>query len=66
MCEYLELFENDAETDAMVLYGEPDTRNEADVAEALRSGRLSQTVVAIVAGRFQENHPRACCCNDRR
>lgn len=58
MCEYLDLFEADDETDAMVIYGEPGTDNEAEVAAALRSGRLRKPVVAIVAGRFQENYPR--------
>lgn len=58
MCEYLELFDADDETDAMVIYGEPGTGNEAEVAAALRSKRLRKPVVAIVAGRFQENHPR--------
>ncbi|MFY9212547.1 MAG: succinate--CoA ligase subunit alpha [Aestuariivita sp.] len=58
MCEYLELFEADDQTDAMVIYGEPGTGNEAEVAAALRAGRLRKPVVAIVAGRFQENHPR--------
>ena len=58
MREYLELFEADPDTDAMVIYGEPGTGNEAEVAAALREGRLRKPVVAIVAGRFQENYPR--------
>ncbi len=58
MCEYLDLFDADQDTDAMVIYGEPGTGNEAEVAAALRSKRLRKPVVAIVAGRFQENHPR--------
>ncbi|MCM2561654.1 succinate--CoA ligase subunit alpha [Lutimaribacter sp. EGI FJ00015] len=58
MFEYLELFEADDETDAMVIYGEPGTGNEAEVAAALRANRLRKPVVALVAGRFQENHPK--------
>lgn len=58
MCEYLELFDADDETDAMVIYGEPGTGNEAEVAAALRAKRLNKPVVATVAGRFQENHPK--------
>lgn len=58
MREYLELFEADPETDAMVIYGEPGTQAEAEVAEALRDGVLRKPIVALIAGRFQETHPR--------
>ena len=58
MREYLELFEADPDTDAMAIYGEPGTRAEAEVAEALRDGALRKPVVALIAGRFQERHPR--------
>ncbi|MGZ0193681.1 MAG: succinate--CoA ligase subunit alpha [Acidimicrobiales bacterium] len=57
MLEYLELFEADDDTDATVIYGEPGTSNEAEVAAALRAGTLRKPVIAIVAGRFQENYP---------
>lgn len=57
MREYLELFEADPETDAMVIYGEPGTGAEAEVAEALRSGAVRKPLVALIAGRFQERHP---------
>lgn len=57
MREYLELFEDDPETDAMVIYGEPGTGNESGVAEAIRDGRLKKPVVAMVAGAFQELYP---------
>ncbi|SLN47638.1 succinate--CoA ligase subunit alpha [Oceanibacterium hippocampi] len=57
MSEYLELFEADPDTDAMVIYGEPGTSNESQVGEAIRAGRLSKPVVALVAGAFQENYP---------
>lgn len=57
MCEYLELFEADRDTDAMVIYGEPGTSNESEVAQAIRDGRLKKPVVAMVAGAFQELYP---------
>jgi succinyl-CoA synthetase alpha subunit len=58
MCEYLDLFDADPDTDAMIIYGEPGTGNEAEVAAALREGRLRKPVVSVIAGRFQENYPR--------
>lgn len=57
MCEYLELFESDPETDAMVIYGEPGTSNEAEVGRAIEEGRITKPVVALVAGAFQEAYP---------
>jgi succinyl-CoA synthetase alpha subunit len=57
MCEYLELFEADPETDAMVIYGEPGTANESEVGQAIRDGRLTKPVIAMVAGAFQEMYP---------
>lgn len=57
MREYLGLFEADPETDAMIVYGEPGTDNEAEVARAIREGTITKPVVAIVAGTFQEAYP---------
>ena len=57
MREYLGLFEADPETDAMIVYGEPGSDNEAEVAHAIREGAISKPVVAIVAGAFQEAYP---------
>ena len=57
MREYLELFEADPDTRAMVVYGEPGTENEAEVAEAIRSGAITKPVAAIIAGAFQEDYP---------
>jgi succinyl-CoA synthetase alpha subunit len=57
MREYLGLFEADPETDAMIVYGEPGTNNEAEVAHAIREGTITKPVVAIVAGTFQEAYP---------
>lgn len=57
MREYLGLFEDDPETDAMIVYGEPGTDNEAEVAEAIRSGAIRKPVLALIAGAFQEAYP---------
>ncbi len=55
--DLLPLFEADPETDAVVLFGEPGTRFEEDVAEALADGRFSKPLFALVAGRFTESLP---------
>jgi succinyl-CoA synthetase alpha subunit len=57
MVEVLQLFEADHETDATVIFGEPGTRNEHEVADAVRDGRIGKPVVALIAGAFQENYP---------
>ncbi|MPZ46512.1 MAG: succinate--CoA ligase subunit alpha [Betaproteobacteria bacterium] len=58
MGECLLRFEKDAETDAMVIFGEPGTANEQEVAALLRAGRITKPVVALISGAFQETHPR--------
>jgi len=57
MAEYLALFEADPDTDATVIFGEPGTRNEQEVAERARMGSLRKPVVALIAGAFQEAYP---------
>lgn len=57
MAEYVTLFERDAETQSVVLFGEPGTRNEHEVAELVRSGGVTNPVVALIAGAFQERYP---------
>ena len=57
MAEYVALFEADAETRAIVLFGEPGTRNEQEVADLVRSGKVHKPIVALIAGAFQERHP---------
>lgn len=57
MGDYVLMFEDDAETDAVVLFGEPGTSNESDVARLVASGRVRKPVIALVVGRFQENYP---------
>ncbi len=57
MAEYLMLFEADADTDAMVIFGEPGTRNEQEVAELVLAGSIRKPVVALISGIFQEAYP---------
>ena len=57
MAEYVGLFEEDPDTDAVVVFGEPGTSNEQEVAALLRAGRLRKPVVALIAGAFQERYP---------
>ncbi len=57
MAEFVTLFEQDVETQAIVLFGEPGTRNEHEVAELVRRGKVSKPVVALIAGAFQERYP---------
>jgi succinyl-CoA synthetase alpha subunit len=57
MADYVALFEDDSETDAIVLFGEPGTGNEQAVAELLRTGKVRKPVVALIAGAFQERYP---------
>ncbi len=53
----LPLFERDDETDGVVLFGEPGTRFEEDVARAIRDRRYTKPLIAMVAGRFTESLP---------
>jgi len=72
MEEYVELFMADGETDAIVLFGEPGTNNELEVAAYLAENGVRKPVVALLAGAFQENYPQgisfghaaAMICND--
>lgn len=57
MGEYLLRFEADPGTDATVIFGEPGTANEQEVAALLREGRIAKPVVALIAGAFQEAYP---------
>ena len=58
MSDYAQLFEHDPETDAIVVFGEPGTRNERVLATAMRTHRVTKPVVALIAGVFQEAYPR--------
>ena len=57
MVDYIRLFENDPATDAMVIYGEPGSGNEAELARHLRENGLRKPLVALIAGLFQESYP---------
>ena len=57
MGEYLLRFESDPDTDAVVIFGEPGTANEEEVAALMRERRISKPVVALIAGVFQEAYP---------
>lgn len=57
MADYVRLFENDPDTRAIVLFGEPGTRNEEEVAELVQANLVKKPVVALVAGQFQETYP---------
>lgn len=58
MVEYLRLFEEDPTTDAMIVFGEPGSSNEQEVAAALVRGEIRKPLVAMIAGRFQERYPK--------
>lgn len=57
MVEYVKMFDDDPETKAILIFGEPGTQAEYEVAEYIRSGACSKPVVALLAGEFQENYP---------
>jgi len=58
MGECLLRFEQDPQTDAVVIFGEPGTANEQEVAALLRRRLITKPVVALIAGAFQEAYPR--------
>lgn len=57
MADYVRMFEQDPETDAIILFGEPGTDNEQEVAALVRAGTICKPVVAMIAGEFQERYP---------
>ena len=58
MADYALLFQDDPETDAIVVFGEPGTANERQLAECVSSGRVTKPVIALLAGAFQERYPK--------
>lgn len=58
MAAFVRMFEADPETDAVVIFGEPGTANELEVAELVRSGAVKKPVAALIAGAFQERYPK--------
>jgi succinyl-CoA synthetase alpha subunit len=55
--DLLPLFEQDPETRAVVLFGEPGTTREEDAAALIASGAIRKPVVAFVAGTSLEALP---------
>ncbi len=56
MADYARWFEEDDDTDVIVVFGEPGTDNEAGLAAAMAEGEVTKPVVAIVAGDFQDTY----------
>jgi len=57
MVRYLQLFDADPGTEAILLFGEPGTPNEQEVARWLGARGPGKPVVAVLAGEFQERYP---------
>jgi succinyl-CoA synthetase alpha subunit len=53
----LEMFERDEKTKAVVLWGEPGTSYEEEVADFIRDGGFTKPLIAYIAGRFVEEMP---------
>ena len=53
----LGMFEQDQKTKAVVLWGEPGTNYEEDVADFVKNGGFTKPLIAYVAGRFVEDMP---------
>jgi succinyl-CoA synthetase alpha subunit len=55
--DILAMFEKDPDTRAVVLWGEPGTLYEEDVADFVAAGHFTKPLIAYVAGRFVEDMP---------
>ncbi len=55
--EALALFQLDGGTEAVVMWSEPGTAHEEDVADFLRAGGFTKPLLVYVAGRFMEGLP---------
>ena len=53
----LGMFEDDPVTKAVVMWGEPGTRYEQDVAEFVKNKGFTKPLIAYIAGRFVEEMP---------
>jgi len=53
----LQMFQEDPETKAVVMWGEPGTRYEEDVAEFIKEGGFTKPLIPYIAGRFVESMP---------
>jgi succinyl-CoA synthetase alpha subunit len=52
------LFDQDADTRAIVVFGEPGTDQEEALAEAVAAGRIGKPVIAYIPGHFVESLPQ--------
>lgn len=57
MADFARWFEADDETDAIVVFGEPGSSHESDLAAAMQVGEVTKPVVAMIVGQFQDAHP---------
>jgi len=55
--DILRMFEADRHTKAVVMWGEPGTRYEEDVAEFIQEGGFTKPLIAYVTGKFVESMP---------
>ncbi|MFC1916056.1 CoA-binding protein [Chloroflexota bacterium] len=55
--EILSRFEDDSQTKAVVMWAEPGTTYEDDVADLIKRGGFTKPLLAYVAGKFIENMP---------
>ena len=55
--DILAMFEEDPDTKAVVLWGEPGTSYEEDVADFIEAGGFTKPLIAYVAGSFVEDMP---------
>jgi len=56
--ELLPLFERDPETEVAVIFGEPGTGHEEEVAKLVRDGGFTKPLVALVVGESMEKLPK--------
>jgi succinyl-CoA synthetase alpha subunit len=54
----LELFEQDPETRAVVMFGEPGTGHEEEAADLVRAGGFTKPLVALIVGEALERLPK--------
>lgn len=55
--ELLTLFQDDEQTEAVVMFSEPGTHFEEEVADFIQSGGFTKPLITYVAGEFTENMP---------
>lgn len=53
----LSIFEKDPKTKAVVMWGEPGTTYEEDVADFIKEGGFTKPLIAYIAGKFVEDMP---------